>query len=647
MPFMLLALLFCILLSVATESQALGPRNVVVLARTDSPDSLRIANAYVSARGIPHENLILLPYTGSPHHCTWEVFERDVLKPTKKALEQRKLEKTVHVWATTLGIPWRIDGNGLSGVVYFGRVIQPTKSANLGPAGYEEASKYAGVWLSIDAFNSLPQSEHRPLHMHLAAGNVESTLKMIERSANADGSFPTGTFYLCDGGGPRSSRKHTISRAMQLLQVQGAKVEHFAGATFTGKRDILGLFTGDISFPTAENGFLPGSLADHLTSTGGVLDGTGGQMMCTAFLDAGCSASYGTVVEPYNYPMKFPAAATHAAYRAGFTAVESYWMTVAWPQQGIFVGDPLARPFGKPPEVKIAVVNGRSASFKGPLLVGNEIVIAAEATTDRPSKGIGGIEFQIDGKSVGGVGQQRLPPEATIELQISDKKYRAASPTPSVLADLLQELKKQLEKEGMEVATTAASLMIRRSRTNTPASIAASCGSKVLHAEVVGGRFVSEDGADGKEFAWVRFSTGPSMVAFQGKIDVSQLVDGEHVVTATAVSGDETKAARTSRDSVVKRTKTARLRLQRRVEIVHLAKQKDRVVVAEAKLEGEGLSGPIEFLVDGRVVEIRNKPPFVFTVDPAALGVGGHRVSARATNPAQNADESFSFLIAP
>src|SRR5687767_15898958 len=97
--------LFAVFMCVPSVCHSLGPRNVAVLARADSPDSLRIANAYIAARGIPYENLVLLPYAGSPHHCTWDVFERDVLKPTKKALDQRKLEKTVHVWATTLGIP--------------------------------------------------------------------------------------------------------------------------------------------------------------------------------------------------------------------------------------------------------------------------------------------------------------------------------------------------------------------------------------------------------------------------------------------------------------------------------------------------------------------------------------------------------------
>jgi hypothetical protein len=32
-------------------------------------------------------------------------------------------------------------------------------------------------------------------------------------------------------------------------------------------------------------------------------------------------------------------------YAAGASAIEAYWKSVAWPGQGIFIGEPLAKPF--------------------------------------------------------------------------------------------------------------------------------------------------------------------------------------------------------------------------------------------------------------------------------------------------------------
>ncbi len=48
------------------------------------------------------------------------------------------------------------------------------------------------------------------MHMHLDAGGVDATKLMIDRSGQADGSFPAGTVYLLEGEGPRSIRKETM-----------------------------------------------------------------------------------------------------------------------------------------------------------------------------------------------------------------------------------------------------------------------------------------------------------------------------------------------------------------------------------------------------------------------------------------------------
>jgi hypothetical protein len=69
-------------------------------------------------------------------------------------------------------------------------------------------------------------------------------------------------------------------------------------------------------------------------------------MSSLRWLEAGATASYGTVVEPCSHPQKFPLPAIALFhYAAGASAVEAYWKSVAWPGEGVFIGDPLARPF--------------------------------------------------------------------------------------------------------------------------------------------------------------------------------------------------------------------------------------------------------------------------------------------------------------
>jgi uncharacterized protein (TIGR03790 family) len=113
-----------------------------------------------------------------------------------------------------------------------------------------------------------------------------------------------------------------------------------------GKSDILFYLTGLVSVPKLDTlRFLPGALADHLTSSGGDLLGHG-QMSSLRWLQAGATASYGTVSEPCNHPQKFPHAGVLIQhYLRGETALEAYWKSVAWPAQGLFIGDPLAAPY--------------------------------------------------------------------------------------------------------------------------------------------------------------------------------------------------------------------------------------------------------------------------------------------------------------
>ena len=99
--------------------------------------------------------------------------------------------------------------------------------------------------------------------------------------------------------------------------------------------------------------WLPGALADHLTSHGGQLDRqgeTGAQMTALAWLESGATASFGTVSEPCNHLQKFPhPQRLLMSYLQGVTALEAYWHSVAWPAQGLMVGEPLAAPFARRP----------------------------------------------------------------------------------------------------------------------------------------------------------------------------------------------------------------------------------------------------------------------------------------------------------
>ena len=126
----------------------------------------------------------------------------------------------------------------------------------------------------------------------------------------------------------------------------GFQVRVLRANALRGAKDVMAYFTGLAQVPAiTTNRFRPGAVADHLTSFGGQLTGSR-QMSALRWLEAGATGSYGTVVEPCNLTAKFPDPGLLLAYyRRGDTLIEAYWRSVAMPDQGLFIGEPLARPW--------------------------------------------------------------------------------------------------------------------------------------------------------------------------------------------------------------------------------------------------------------------------------------------------------------
>ncbi len=198
---------------------------------------------------------------------------------------------------------------------------------------------------------------HRPYQdfqvrptMMIAAKNFEAAKALIDRGVNADNSYPKGTAYLLvTQDKARNVRSVTFKETKAELSSK-FKIDIIESNVLKNRSDVMFYFTGLAKVEKLETlKFRPGAIADHLTSFGGVLTTGSGQMSSLDWLDAGATGSYGTVEEPCNFPQKFPyIPVLMKAYLNGETLLESYWQSVFWPGQGIFIGEPLARPFGKP-----------------------------------------------------------------------------------------------------------------------------------------------------------------------------------------------------------------------------------------------------------------------------------------------------------
>ena len=190
--------------------------------------------------------------------------------------------------------------------------------------------------------------------MLLAAPDVIAAKALIQRGVAADhslglrGAPPVHAWFLATADTARNARA-PLFPPPGTVRGLGIVVHAESAASLPHADRVLLLQTGAARVEHMERvHWVPGALADHLTSFGGALDGKSGQMTALAWIASGATASYGAVSEPCSHPQKFPhPQALLLHYAQGATAIEAYWKSVAWPQQGLFIGEPLAAPFAR------------------------------------------------------------------------------------------------------------------------------------------------------------------------------------------------------------------------------------------------------------------------------------------------------------
>lgn len=414
-------------LAMTWQAAALGPENVLLVVNRASQSDLAIANHYRFRRGIPDRNIVYLDYTGSKTTVPWTEFRKAIYDPVSAYIKAEKLESQISVWATTPSFPFRIGGNSLSWAVFSNEEVEPFASPQYGPAGFRQGNPYADTMVGFE-----PAPEGKPrryLHMVLDAGDEAATLAMIDKAVTADYTKPVGVVYYLDGVPPRDTRKHTIPIAQRLLSLIGVFAQHVPDNVVINKDNVLGIYCGNVGFYCDKNRYVPGALGDILTSLSASFDNRNDQTDTREFLKHGCAGTYGCVIEPFNYPQKFPDAKLYLYYSLGFTAVESYWMSVVWPQQGLFLGDPLTRPFADKGDVEFDASVG-STEAKG------VVPIAASASFVRANGGVTRMRMYLDGRRISDYAAAAMPANQTIVINFADERYEIKTQPDDTLVSI-------------------------------------------------------------------------------------------------------------------------------------------------------------------------------------------------------------------
>lgn len=328
--------LLILLLSGAMSAggEGLTPARLGVIYDRNDAASRRIAQYYVAQRHVPTENLIGLSL---PARAVMDRADLAVARSTMLAQLPSDVQSLLLVWSR----PYAVECMSVTTAFaagYQAGFCEPGCAATASNPLFDSAG-----WLPADTAGWLPA-------MLLPSDDESLARDIIGRGRTADGTRPPGTVYLVRTQDPVRNVRAAVYPLAAAEVANRLLVRELTTPVEQAPTAVLAYFTGVVQVEELSRiAFRPGAVADHLTSTGGVLAG-GRQMSVLAWLRQGATASYGNVSEPCNHLGKFPDPSVFLKhYLRGDSLLAAYWKSVAMPGQGLFVGEPLARPYGARP----------------------------------------------------------------------------------------------------------------------------------------------------------------------------------------------------------------------------------------------------------------------------------------------------------
>lgn len=309
-----------------------------LVVNLEDPYSVAVGAYYAQRRGIPPQHVVQVRL---PVRNTISAAEFELLAAQVREGMPPEVQALALAWTQ----PYAVECNSITSALTLG--FQPDVCKQTCAAS--PPSRY---------FNSPSTAPFTDLglrpSMLLASRSVDSAKALIERGIASEqqlgkrGAPDVNAVFVTTADKARSVRSVLFPPTGRVAQV-GMNVLLREGTDTSPLERVFLFQTGAVRVEPIDSAqWVNGALADHLTSFGGQLLGGQGQMSALDWLESGATASYGTVTEPCNHLQKFPHPQVLLLnYVQGATALEAYWRSVAWPAQGVFIGEPLAAPFAR------------------------------------------------------------------------------------------------------------------------------------------------------------------------------------------------------------------------------------------------------------------------------------------------------------
>lgn len=332
---------------VAADNAHLQANQVGLLINDNDPYSVAIGEYYRVHRGIPSANIVHLQIPTGVSRLNPSTFAATIKSTVDQALPAN-VQVIAVAWTTPFAVGYCSITSALAQTF---SSVQATACIDENSALLMSTSEQLSPYYNSPSAKPYSDHQMRPA-MLLAARSIAEGQALIDRGIASDSTQPHGAAYIINDSSdparslratstafPSSLLGYSLSAAVNAQIVNGNSISHTTDALF--------YFAGNANVPNlATNIFPSGAIADTLTSYGGYLDDTGGQINILDFISAGATGTFGTVSEPFADLGKFPKPqAVILRYTNGETLIEAYWKSISKTWQGLFIGEPLARPW--------------------------------------------------------------------------------------------------------------------------------------------------------------------------------------------------------------------------------------------------------------------------------------------------------------
>lgn len=321
--------------------------NTLVVINQNSANSIALGNYYCERRQVPPENVLRITWAGD--NILWDAdqFRTTLLDPLRQAINTRGLSNQIHYVVLSMDLPYTTTAEGnynsTTAALFYG-----LRTNNL-PSLQMLTNSYAASETAYAENKPAATFGYSYLATMITANSLAEAKQIVDQGVNSDGTFPNATVQLAKSSDPlRRVRVPLYDSALFNTRLRGnyRVVQTNSDSPF-GLSGLLGYQTGLANFSIAPNTFVPGAMADSMTSYAGIIFGNNAQTSLLAFLGAGAAGSYGTVTEPTATTSKFPNPQNYFYQARGFSLAECYYQSLQQPFQGLIVGEPLAAPFAK------------------------------------------------------------------------------------------------------------------------------------------------------------------------------------------------------------------------------------------------------------------------------------------------------------